>query len=406
MTHTIRVALIVLLVFVWTGIAESFQAPAPRFAATDKFEVVSSRTVRPGVTYSFIVDKRGPWRAHVLEIDLRHAELEILAARALDKLFGREATTSIAKRHETNDRTMIAALNADFFDLTTGENENNNVIDAEYAKGTKMTGSPFDTFDNIHSQFALSIGRKPLLDRFEFVGKVFWNQSNASDLHGINDIPKSNSMVLFNHYYGSSSPTDTLKMDIQELSLREIRKNQDTSLAIVAAKATSGGSTIGAGMFVLSGYDLAKPNMISLANIGDTVRIWIGTNPNRGTLKTLVGGWPRIVLDGNNIGASVDALEGTFPTFSAKRNPRSGVGFSIDSTTVYFIAVDGRQQSSAGMTLTEFADLMIFQGVYQGLNLDGGGSTTFVLEGKIMNTPSDATGERPVGNCLLLYTPR
>ncbi len=58
------------------------------------------------------------------------------------------------------------------------------------------------------------------------------------------------------------------------------------------------------------------------------------------------------------------------------------------------------------MTLVEFANVMIAQGVYQGLNLDGGGSTTFILEGQVMNSPSDATGERPVGNCLLLSAPK
>jgi exopolysaccharide biosynthesis protein len=142
------------------------------------------------------------------------------------------------------------------------------------------------------------------------------------------------------------------------------------------------------------------------AGIGDTVTFWFGTNPNRGPVKTLVGGWPRIVLNGVNIGAYVDSIEGTFPNFSTKRNPRTGVGFSIDSTTVYFLAVDGRQVTSAGMTLTEFGNLMLSQGVYQGMNLDGGGSTTFVLEGKVMNISSDATGERPVGNCLLLSAPR
>jgi hypothetical protein len=406
MKQILRVVLIGFMTVLWSGIAGSFQTPPSRAASTERYEVASSRAVRPGVTYSLIVDKRGPWRVHVLEIDLRHSELDILSARALDKLFGREATSSIAKRHETSDRTMVAALNADFFDLTTGENENNNVVDGEYVKGTKMTGSPFDTFDNIHSQFGLTIDRRPLLDRFEFDGKVIWKQGVVSDLYGVNNAPKSNSIVLFNHYFRATSPTDTVKMDIQELSMTEIRRNRDTLVAVISSKSTSGGSPIGTGTVVLSGYNLPKPNMMATANIGDTVTVWLGTNPSRGPLKTLVGGWPRIVLNGRNIGASVDSIEGTFPNFSTKRNPRSGVGFSIDSTTVYFMLVDGRQLTSAGMTLTEFGNLMLSQGVYQGMNLDGGGSSTFVLEGKIMNTPSDATGERPVGNCLLLSAPR
>ncbi len=70
---------------------------------------------------------------------------------------------------------------------------------------------------------------------------------------------------------------------------------------------------------------------------------------------------------------------------------------------MYFIAVDGRTRISVGMSLVEFADLMLASGAYQGMNLDGGGSTTLVIDGKIVNAPSDPTGERPIGNCLLLY---
>ena len=54
------------------------------------------------------------------------------------------------------------------------------------------------------------------------------------------------------------------------------------------------------------------------------------------------------------------------------------------------------------MTLLEFADLMISEGICQGLNLDGGGSTTMVINNKIVNSPSDKTGERKVGNCIML----
>ena len=66
------------------------------------------------------------------------------------------------------------------------------------------------------------------------------------------------------------------------------------------------------------------------------------------------------------------------------------------------MTVDGRQQSSIGMSLVEFGDLMIGLGCYQALNLDGGGSTTMVVENKIVNSPSDSTGERPVANALLV----
>jgi exopolysaccharide biosynthesis protein len=40
------------------------------------------------------------------------------------------------------------------------------------------------------------------------------------------------------------------------------------------------------------------------------------------------------------------------------------------------------------------------------LNLDGGGSTTMVVDGQVVNDPSDATGERPVGDALLILPDR
>ena len=57
---------------------------------------------------------------------------------------------------------------------------------------------------------------------------------------------------------------------------------------------------------------------------------------------------------------------------------------------------------SLSMSLLEFADLMIDEGIYQGLNLDGGGSTTMIINNKVVNSPSDNTGERAVGNSLVL----
>jgi exopolysaccharide biosynthesis protein len=128
--------------------------------------------------------------------------------------------------------------------------------------------------------------------------------------------------------------------------------------------------------------------------------------PRRGRICTLVGGWPRLVVDGQGIADSVDHIEGTFPRFSTTRHPRTGVGFSRDSSTLYLVTVDGRSESSSGMSLAEFASLMQALGVAQGLNLDGGGSTTLVLRGHVVNHPSDSTGERKVGNALLVTRKR
>ena len=54
------------------------------------------------------------------------------------------------------------------------------------------------------------------------------------------------------------------------------------------------------------------------------------------------------------------------------------------------------------MTLPELADFMRELGAWQALNFDGGGSTSMVLAGKLVNSVSDPTGEREVASGLLL----
>ena len=56
----------------------------------------------------------------------------------------------------------------------------------------------------------------------------------------------------------------------------------------------------------------------------------------------------------------------------------------------------------SGMTLNEFADFMLSLEAYQALNFDGGGSTTMVVNGKVVNSPSDSDGERKVGCCIAI----
>ena len=54
------------------------------------------------------------------------------------------------------------------------------------------------------------------------------------------------------------------------------------------------------------------------------------------------------------------------------------------------------------MSLT-CADLLLELGAIAAINLDGGGSTTMVVHDKIVNRPSDQTGERPVGDAILVF---
>ena len=88
-------------------------------------------------------------------------------------------------------------------------------------------------------------------------------------------------------------------------------------------------------------------------------------------------------------------------------HPRTGIGLSQDGRYVYLLTIDGRQISSAGATTTELGAYLQFFGARNGINMDGGGSTTMAWRNpsnsqvELLNSPSSS--ERYVANNLGVY---
>jgi hypothetical protein len=138
---------------------------------------------------------------------------------------------------------------------------------------------------------------------------------------------------------------------------------------------------------------------------GDTVKVLLATVPrvpNGETPLMMIGGWPRILRDGVVVGGESATTEGTLSRNAEVRHPRTAIGFSRDSSTLFLLTVDGRSENSGGMTLAELAGVMRERGAWQAMNFDGGGSTTMVIDGRVVNRPSDKEGEREVGNALVV----
>jgi exopolysaccharide biosynthesis protein len=78
-------------------------------------------------------------------------------------------------------------------------------------------------------------------------------------------------------------------------------------------------------------------------------------------------------------------------TFNTARHPRTAL--AIKGNKVLLITVDGRNERSAGMSLYELASVLKWLKANDGINLDGGGSTTMwvngLQDGGVVNHPSD-----------------
>jgi len=95
--------------------------------------------------------------------------------------------------------------------------------------------------------------------------------------------------------------------------------------------------------------------------------------------------------------------------------PRTAVGINKSGTLMVLVVVDGRQPLySQGMTFAELADVMVSYGMDSAMSLDGGGSSTLVMEGangqaRVLNSPIDSNipgRERAVGNHLGIFIQR
>ncbi|MCR5710594.1 MAG: phosphodiester glycosidase family protein, partial [Bacteroidales bacterium] len=91
-------------------------------------------------------------------------------------------------------------------------------------------------------------------------------------------------------------------------------------------------------------------------------------------------------------------------SFNTTRHPRTAAGRRADGTVVLVVA-DGRHAEAAGLSMSELQQIMQALGCRDAINLDGGGSTTMVVSGRIVNHPCDnrkfdPAGERSVANAI------
>lgn len=164
-----------------------------------------------------------------------------------------------------------------------------------------------------------------------------------------------------------------------------------------------GNSTIPRDGFVLSGHGRGRLWILQTLHLGTPVSLNVHFVPDSGDLRwgrvvNAVGGGPRLLAGGQVVGVD----EGFPSLLIDRRNPRTALGVLGDGRIV-LVVIDGRQPPhSLGMTVLELAVEMRRLGAVDAMNLDGGGSSTLVVGGRVVNFPSDETGERPVASALLV----
>ncbi|MEO5650249.1 MAG: phosphodiester glycosidase family protein [Ginsengibacter sp.] len=118
-------------------------------------------------------------------------------------------------------------------------------------------------------------------------------------------------------------------------------------------------------------------------------------------MNTAVGGGPVLVQNGE-----IKITNNEEMKFSGKaindRHPRTAIGYTKDNQLIILVC-EGRSETAAGLTLTQEAKILKDLGCVEALNLDGGGSSCMLINGKETNTPSSKGVQREVPSVFLIF---
>jgi len=383
----------------------------PLLAQQSAADSIVVDTVAPGLVHTYVVRQQGPWRVHLVRVDLTGGRYAVHTARALDSLRGRETVSAIAARARRAGRDVRVALNADFFDLKSGESVNNQVSGGRVWKALAMRGAPSGASSGAvrspRAQFGVLRGGRPVIDRFVFAGVVQAGCARWA-LDGVNDIPSNGQgLVLWLPEANGRPRADSAHVGRELHVVVEDGSWRDSLRLRARGQPTAADATpLPAGDGALVAYGAATARLDSVAACSPPLVVRAGWLPSVGVIDELVGGWPVILRDGVPMVEQSAVQELTLKGNANVRHPRSLVGFDADTTHLFLVAIDGRSPSSVGMTLQEAAEFLRSQGVAHAVNLDGGGSTALVIDGRVANKPSDPAGERAVANVLLVESVR
>jgi hypothetical protein len=374
------------LALIWTGAGCSrppswLSAGAPVADGIEYFETRDPSLLTPP----------GPIAVYLLRLD--PARVRLASAHANDQIMGLETVDGMARRYGA-----VAAINGGFFNTRNGDPQfvlkeaGELVSDTGAIKGAVIIRSPPSgrtevAFDQVSARTTLTFRS----------GDRDW----IVPINGVNTTRARGRLMLYTPSYHAD--TDTASNGTEWVLSGE-------PLRVTAVRRDAGHTPIPPGGRVLSYGGLDLPEALQALVPGVEVAFEV-------TWTTLNGMSPEQLDEADDVvsgagllrlkGRALDNWEGAESLspqrFLDVRHPRTLIG--VDAAGfIWLAAIDGRQADhSVGMTFADLQTLCDRLRLTGALNLDGGGSTTMVVQGLVVNRPSDAAGPRLVSDAILVH---
>lgn len=233
-------------------------------------------------------------------------------------------------------------------------------------------------------------------DKGEFVfGRINWEATLETqggtnlNIDGLNRKPNGEEIIIYTPFYGEalSLEKETTMIIVRNWKIYEIKRSSSEIIPVDG--------------FIIAGYG-EKERLLEGLTIDEGVSIKAylipeKKNPLWKRVNFVIEGGPMLIENGEIV--SYD--EGFSEELIVKKHPRTIIGETYDGKLI-FMVIDGRNpRRSEGLTIEELKLFLKKLNFKNALNLDGGGSTTLYLKGKLYNTPSDGK-ERDISYGLVI----
>lgn len=348
---------------------------------------------------------------------------EVVFATA-DNIYSRNNISALVEKIDKSQGTVVAGMNADFFNMSTGvplslvikdgvlltsdggynclAKDRNGQLFID-TPSVKITITKQEQVFNVWSlnKELVDWGLCLFTDDFDSVTHIntpstlavmypytqSYTEQEISEMYDF--LPEENGLVKVGDAYYEFTPDKTVIGESQNLVVTEILQDGmgDKNIKIPE------------NAYILAGDNNTFAASVNRFSVGDTATIEINANERFVGVNEAIGTSHLIVKDG-------EVVDENSLYHYKTANPRTAVGITEDGKLILF-AVDGRQSNlSSGMKISELAEEMVRLGCVVAANLDGGGSTTVKallpdkLKFSLVNSPSEKS-ERKISNAIL-----
>ncbi len=394
----------------------------PGVLLTSGSTVAQWAAIAPGISYRQYT-LEGPVNVYAARADRSVKSWTLDTMTSLGQIKGgRETVPDMAARYndsitfDGHRYNIKVAINGDYFDMKTGVALSGQIISGWFAKRFgEYSGSGFvwttdrRCFLGGNLRNAAKLQRVVFADGFEM------------KINQLNEPREAASLALYTPQFADNTGTadDGVEVSVRvEAPVSIMPAPPGVKGRIISIRQNAGSTRLLFDTVVLSANGSAAAELLRHAHVGEDVRITLelkdAGNPDIGlpagdwhNAYASLGGPKCILVSGKvpkdwEAKAAKDAAEGR-KNGSVIKDPRTAIAF--DRRWIYFLVIDGRSEQSIGMTFTDAGNFCRDElKATDAVLLDGGGSSTLWVDGKVMNRPSgkpgqDTAGElRPVAN--------